>query len=105
MSHNYSWMKAGVRVIALNDDRGEADENHGDIFTLSCEPFQLDPFMSMMNLADPTEWYVHAGGEKAHIRCRYLRPYKDDDDSKDTTSWEEIANIIGVDIRRLEETA
>lgn len=106
MSHNYSWMKAGVRAIALNHDKGEEDESHGNIYTIACEPFQIDPLLALLNGVDPREWYIRIEEDPTpHCKCRYLKPYKEDDDSRTVTTWDDIANDLGIDIRRIQETA
>lgn len=98
---DYSWMKPGVKVICKNHILGDLDQAHNDIYTLSTEPFKF--FGMDLVKVDEVSYEGHFG-----LHCRFLHPYKEDDDEdsldleegdqNQMVSWEQFKEKTGISI-------
>jgi hypothetical protein len=99
---DYSWIKPGVKAVIINNVGMQYPQTVGEIVIIAGSPrAHLQTGESVVDIED---WegmkskYGLKGFKRLVVNSANLKPYKDDDDSRDITTWDEITRIIGVDI-------
>ena len=113
MSKDYSWIKPGVKAVIIDDLEPKGKTLIGRVVTISSVPYFSDYTCDSQGVIEKAYYVdVEEGADIALefgmfgysyvARPEHLKPYKEDDDSRDLTTWDEIKKITGVDIRHTE---